>query len=259
MNRSILARLLASLLSSFMIGGVAYPQVGAAPAFEIASVKPHNPGGSIFYPQCLNGRLRAGATMYLIIMWAYDLHFPQSAEVDGQLPEWAKRAEGVYDIDAKAESPVSDGQCRLMLRRLLAERFKLAAHQVMKEGDFYELVVLRGGHKMQADTDADNNLVEITINGNPLRTSPQNREKGMAMSTLASLLGTLSTDRRLIVDGTGLQGKFKFSLAYSTDPLRFSDPDMKTAVQKQLGLKLERHKGPVEHFVLDHIERPSLN
>ena len=81
----------------------------------------------------------------------------------------------------------------------------------------------------------------------------------MTMAELANSLGINSQDRLLVVDKTGLEGKFKVTLAYSTDPLKFPDPDVETALQKQVGLKLERRKGPVDHFVIDHVERPSSN
>ena len=246
------------LMPVLMIGTAAHAQL-AAPAFEVTSVKPHNPKVAVFSPSCPNGRLISAGPIYWLILWAYNLAFPQSAELEEQLPGWAKH--GDYDVEAKSEGPVSEAQCRLMLQSLLAERFKFAWHRETREGNVYDLVVAPGGRKLQrvADTDTEQG-VNITINGRPLSRLPGTPvRKGTSMANFAGSLSALNPDRLPVIDKTGLEGEFKINLAFSGDPLQFSDPDLETALQKQLGLKLVRHKGPVEHFVLDHIERPDPN
>ena len=182
-------------------------------------------------------------SIYVLIKQAYDLRFPQSAEMDQQLPDWAdsNRPEAFFDIEAKSDTPVSEAQCWAMFRSLLEERFKLAMHWETKEGSVYDLVIAPGGHKMQKVTEADTERgLWFTINGHS-GNSPQAPTSDLLGSTMAHLAGyiSLSTPDRLgVIDKTGLEGLYKVNLAYSTDPLQYSDPDLQTALQKQLGLKL---------------------
>ena len=170
------------------------------------------------------------------------------------------RPEAFFDIEAKSDTPVPEAQCWAMFRSLLVERFKLAMHWETKEGSVYDLVIAPGGHKMQKVTEADTERgLWFTINGRP-KIPPQAPVSDLLGITMAELAGyiSLSTQDRLgVVDKTGLEGLYKVNLAFSTNPLEYSDPDLQTALEKQLGLKLENRKGPVKHFVLDHIQRPS--
>jgi uncharacterized protein (TIGR03435 family) len=79
------------------------------------------------------------------------------------------------------------------------------------------------------------------------------------MAVFTNAMGLWTPDGLKVIDKTGLEGEYKITLNFTTDPLEFSAPDLDTALQKQLGLKLERRKGMVEHFVLDHVERPLPN
>ena len=247
------------LMPALMIGTAAHAQL-AAPAFEVTSVKPHDPKVAVFAPSCPNGRLISAVPVYVLILWAYSLRFPQSAEMEEQLPGWTKRADGVYDVEAIAAGPASEAQCRLMLQSLLAERFKFASHRETREGNVYDLVVAPGGHKLQRVTDTDTGQgVHVSINGRSDRLPGTPVERGRSMANFAGSLSALNPDRLPVIDKTGLEGEFKINLAFSGDPLQYSDPDLETALQKQLGLRLVRHKDPVEHFVLDHIERPDPN
>jgi len=242
-------------------GTVALAQA-PAPHFEVASIRLFDGLPPSFDMTCLNGRLKGTNTMYGFLIWAFDLRPPEAIEMDDQLPSWAKRAPDIYTIEAKSAEPVSEAQCRLRFQTLLADRFKMVAHRPMKEGSFYELVVAPGGPKLQPVTDADTQWgLNITINGKPVRHLPgAPLVKGVSMARLADFLAFLGTPDELgVVDKTGLDGEFKLDLAYSTSPERSSDPDLQTALQKQLGLKLERKKGPVQHFVLDRLEPPSPN
>lgn len=79
------------------------------------------------------------------------------------------------------------------------------------------------------------------------------------MEDFTSYMGLWTPDGLKVVDKTGLEGEYKITLNFATDPMKFSGPDLQTALQKQLGLKLERRKGMAQHFVLDHLERPTPN
>lgn len=161
-----------------------------------------------------------------------------------------------YIFDARAEnSDASADQVRGMLQTLLTERFKLVVHQATQQGQLYSLVVGKNGSKMQEVKDGRKPFVTWTGPG-------QVTFSGNRMQALISVLS--SALRSLVLDDTGLKGLYNFSLEF-TDPRdprpRQADsrPDIFTALQEQLGLKLEAKKGPVDVLVIDHIERPSEN
>ena len=194
------------------------------------------------------------------INWAYDLPFYQFIEMEDKAPEWV-RQDG-FDIEATAGRPVSESECRSMLQALLSDRFKLAIHRGTKEGQSYDLVVARGGPKLEKVTDADKGRgVYFTVNGLVDQYLPGVEPvRGLTMEQLARRLGGM-TNRIPVHNQTGLDGMYKINLKFSmsVEANPESDPPLKTAIEKQLGLKLEEHKGPVETFVVDSISRPSAN
>jgi len=256
----VLACLAASLLQ---MGGLVQGQ-NSLSSFEVSSVRLHNPDAPLFAPECANGLFRTSAPIFNLIAKAYNLRFPQDSEMEDQLPSWAKSRDGVFDIQAKSELPVPAAQCWLMLRALLEDRFKLAFHWEVKEGSVYELMSAPGGHKMRRASDSDTESgFYYMVNGRLVRPPPGSPDvpvlKGMTMADFARLISPSTPDRLGVVDKTGLDGLFKVDLRFSTDPLQYTDPDLPAALQKQLGLKLERRKGAVSHFVLDRMQRPDSN
>jgi uncharacterized protein (TIGR03435 family) len=166
-----------------------------------------------------------------------------------------------YDIEAKAERPVSRAQMMLMLRSLLEDRFKLVVRRETKELNARLLVVAKGGAKMVENQDgADLAITKVTGN--------KTRYHNMPMSLFANVLAG-SDDT--IVDQTGLQASYDFTLEYYAGPGGIgvkegrepapdqNGPSLETALQEQLGLRLESLKGPVEMLVVEHIERLSGN
>jgi uncharacterized protein (TIGR03435 family) len=203
-----------------------------------------------------------GFPLALVIQWAYDLNMDQSRQVEEHLPKWMSPTTA-FDIQANAEKPVPESQCRLMMQALLADRFKFAAHWESKAAEVSDLVVARGGPKLQkAAETAEGPEVNITLNGRPLTGPRTGQPKGMTMQELA---GFLTSGMRLqpIVDKTGIEGRYKIDLKFSIQPAGsteiFEDPDLETALQQQLGLKLEKRKGSVNLLILDRIERPDPN
>ena len=241
-----------------------------APVFEVASVKPHIQGSGFIPLSCSNGRLTSmGYPLVLVIQWAYDLNTDQYRQIEEHLPKWLSPTTA-FDITAAAgrsviESPVPESQCRLMLQALLADRFKFAAHWEAKEVQASDLVVARGGPKLQraAETDeAKGPEVNITLNGKPLTGPRTGQPKGMTLKELADFL-TSGMRQQPIVDQTGLEGRYKIDLKFSIQPTGntevLDDPDLETALQQQLGLRLEKHKGSLNLLVVDRIEQPSPN
>jgi len=145
-----------ALLSLLMC---AVSRAQTTPAFDVASVRVIVRGPqpiARLYDECHNDSYRALDSMFGIIRWAYDILWSQGAEMEGQLPAWTKQSGGSFVIEAKAAAPVSEDDCRAMVRTLLADRFKLRMHMEQKPGSFYELLLGPGPLKMQRADDSFN-------------------------------------------------------------------------------------------------------
>ena len=237
------------------------------PSFEVAAIKLNHSGSR-------SGGYRWGGERFTVtnmrlktlIEIAYDL---KDFQVSGG-PAWIG-SDG-YDIDAKTgdsliKLPGSErtAQTRLMLQSLLADRFKLVLHQEMKTLTVYKLVVAKNGSKLNAATGRTG-----WSDGNG-----QIKAQAITTATLAEILS--SQLERNVVDETNLPGRYDISLRWSPDngaappdtPTAVAQggarqPDAAaisifTAIQEQLGLKLESAKAPVETLVVVQVERPSEN
>ena len=215
--------------------------------FEAAVIKPSDPthlGMQIFSPG--PGRLTVmTATLKDMVAFAYHLRRHQVAGGPG----WFDGDK--YDIIAKADGRATTEQLKLMLQSLLATRFQLTFHRETRELVLYDLVVGKGGPKLHEVDKAGLGLGlgATRLNG-----------RGATMPILAGAL----SDRvgRLVRDKTKLAGYYEFTLTWSPEGTPADDknlPDLFTAVQEQLGLKLEPAKGPVEVLTVDHAAKPSEN
>jgi uncharacterized protein (TIGR03435 family) len=178
------------------------------------------------------------------------------------MPEelWSAR----YDIEAKADRPVNRDQMRRMLQTLLEDRFRMTVRRETRELKARVLVVPRGGPKLGVNRDRGE-LAIRKINGN------QTSYNNMPMSFFANLLSGAVDEP--VVDRTGLSGSYDFTLDYycvrgrvgpgvleGREPAPDSNgASLYTALEQQLGLKLESRKERVEFLVIDHIEKPSGN
>src|SRR5262245_31234963 len=140
-----------------------------------------------------------------------------------------------------------------MLQALLAERFKLKVHRETREMPIYILVVANNGSRLTPAKDDERPMVGGTGPG-------RMQFQKTSMVTLAQNLSENLS--QMVIDKTGLSGMFDFTLEWATD-LSQPDPDRRpsifTAVQEQLGLRLESGKGPVEVLIVDGVEKPSEN
>jgi bla regulator protein blaR1 len=225
----------------------AQPHADQKMEFEAAVIKPSDPthvGMQIFSPG--PGRLTVmTATLKDMTAFAYRLRRHQVAGG----PAWFDGDK--YDITAKADGRVTNEQLRLMLQSLLATRFQLTFHRETRELVLYDLVVGKGGPKLH----------EVDKAGLGLGLG-ETRLDGRG-ATMAILAGALS-DRvgRLVEDKTKLAGYYEFTLTWAPEGAPADDrtqPDLFTAVQEQLGLRLEPAKGPVEVLSVDHAAKPSEN
>ena len=237
-----------------------------APAvFEVATIKPSNPDtpGKLF---TIRGRqfTTINTTLNDLIGFAYRIH---AAQIAGA-PEWAESAK--YDITGQPEGQgqPSERQLRAMVQKLLEDRFRLSAHRDTKELPVYALTVGKGGPRLTRNDTNPNGFPSLMFKG--LGVLPA---LNATMADLASVLQTAVLDRP-VVDRTELAGRFDFTLTWTPDDSQFrglgvrvpapsNDPNapagLFTAVQEQLGLRLESTKAPVEVLVIDRVERPSDN
>jgi uncharacterized protein (TIGR03435 family) len=247
-----------------LLVGIAAVLVAQQPQFEVATVKlsppPTGDAININLGTAINGTVTLGnTTLSECIQYAYGI-------VTGDLiagPEWTKSREVRFDIVAKAAAPdTPDDQLRLMLQSLLAERLKLTVHAEPREMPFLALIVANNGPKLAPAKENVDRRPQIA--GRIVH--PQ-----MPMSMLATLLSRF--ERQTVIDKTGLTGPFSVELHWIPDALReralqggpppmvngapmdLNGPSLYTAVQEQLGLKLESRKGPVDVLVIDHAEK----
>ncbi len=214
--------------------------------------------------------------MKFLVRIAYDV---QNFQISGG-PAWISSE--MYDIEAKSADEaavdirkMSEAQreefrkrMQLRLQSLLADRFKLAIHRESKEMTVYDLVVAKGGPKLTPAPPDDGK------GPRGMRMRPGAFE-GMG-ATLPMLAQTLSdATSRKVIDKTGITGNFNFKLDWTPTPGQMtpppgpenetlpppdpSGPSIFTAVEEQLGLKLESTKAPVEVIVIDRAEKPSAN
>ncbi len=224
--------------------------------FEVASVKPNrigNAGGEGSNRESISASplslAMRNVTLSSCLKWAYGV---KSFQIDG--PGWLTSER--YDIMAKAAGAVREDEIRLMLRALLAERFKLTLRRESRELPVYALVVARKGLKLrQAAGEGDS------------RMSPEGGDlvfRNFSMAELAERLSTIpfKVDRP-VVDETGLDGRFDFHLKLASGGAELKTTlegmDRGVAIfayfQEQLGLKLEGRKAPVDVLVIEHAEK----
>ena len=223
--------------------------------FEVASVKANTGSDrSIpFRPPPPDGLILTNYPLDTLIAYAYQLQFFRVVGV----PAWTRDAH--FDIAAKAAGPISDEQRRLMLRSLLVERFHLKAHFEMREHTVYVMTLARAdkslgpGLKPRPECDAS-----------PCESGGTGRQdsiviRNVTLSQFAS--GMLSNVRReLVFDETGVPGRFDVELSWRPETSTDTDdvrPALVTAIQEQLGLKLEPQRRPIEMLVIESIDRPS--
>ena len=242
------------------------PMAADAPAvFEVATIKPSIPDrpGKIF---TVKGRqvITINTTTADLITFAYDLHAKQI--VGG--PPWMESEK--YDVTGQPEGQgvPSRAQLSAMVRKLLEDRFKFTFHREKRELGVYAITVVPGGPKLTKNDTNPNGLPGLFFKG--LGTLPA---VNAMMSDLAMAMQTAVLDRP-VVDKSGLQGRWDFTLRWTPDESQFqgmgvrvpppsNDPDappgLFTAFQEQLGLKLESTRAPVEVLVVDRVEKPSEN
>ena len=216
--------------------------------FEVASVKPNRSGSGSSSSHDGHGRISAtNCSLLDYITRAYGVRLYQ---VSG--PDWLSSEK--YDIVAKSPDGTPSDQTMPMLQKLLEDRFKLTMHRTTRELPVYELVTAKNGPKLK----------EVEAGG-----SNTNSGRGhmTAQRTSVRFLSEFLSRQmdRPVLDMTGLKGVYDFTLDWTPDESPSAkaegaidapkSPSLLTALQEQLGLKLQGRKAPIEILVVDHAEK----
>ena len=254
--------------------------------FEVASIKPSDPSerGTIiqFAP---GGRLVVkNAPLKSLVTLAYDV---QDFQISGG-PTWVSTAR--YDVTAKADAVTAEDdphkiktdeqrekfqqRQRMRIQALLADRFQLKIGRATKELPIYALKLAKNGPKLQESKEEDGNQFQGVRMSRPGDVTAGKVGMQFLTRILAHSVG------RPVIDQTGLTGKYDFKLEWTPDqnqpggfggpgpgpdgalrppPVDPNGPSIFTAIEEQLGLKLESQKGPVEMLTIDAVEKPSEN
>lgn len=239
----------------------------APPAFEVASVKPQPwTGQGGVYVRVGGNTLNAEhVSLNELVSFAYNL---RDSQLSGG-PTWADRSHAtltdaeLYQVIAKAsdDPPPPTEVFRQMLQTLLAERFQLKVHHVQKDLPVYNLVVNKGGPKFK-ESPADAKFSSVSSSKGQF--GIQMTTTKMTMQQLADMLSGHYAGRP-VFDKTGLAASYDFTLGFVVENVAAATdaaadgPSLFTAVQEQLGLRLELAMAPFDVVVIDHAERPSEN
>ena len=237
------------------------PQTAAPLKFDVAAVKPVDRGFLEIFPQRSGGRIHWSTSIGAMIGYGYNL---ESWRISGPVPA----QDHVFALDATTDPHATEDQVRLMFQSLLIDRFGMVAHRETKEVEGFALTVAKGGLKIPEAREGDK---PPDLPG-ALRGAQESELDGKVLATIqgagiGALTGRRTTMQRLadglqrvvrtaVLDQTGLAGRyyFDFQFARENSPDDVNLPDLFHAVQ-ELGLRLERHKGPVEVLVVDHIDK----
>jgi uncharacterized protein (TIGR03435 family) len=251
-------------------------------SFEVASIKPSNSADrrSLFKYEPGGRFTSLNVPVKQLIEIAYEI---KDYQISGG-PGWM--ASDLFDVVAKANDSATFDQYSPMLQSLLAERFHLVIRRETREMPVYALVVSKNGPKFKDAHESDPNIpqlkgrADLAGNGARPRVSIIRRGRlttqGSSMPGLASQLSSILG--RTVLDKTALTGMYDLKLEWQPDenqvamfqamgvpegfgapPPDWPGPTLFTALEEQLGLRLESQKGPVEMFAIERIEKPSEN
>ncbi|WP_239461943.1 TIGR03435 family protein [Occallatibacter savannae] len=244
------------------------------PNFEVATIKPNNSGATSMQGLTLRGRnfeTRASSLADLI-SFAYEAQVKQIVNA----PEWYDKDR--YDISAVPEQEGSPNpeQVRIMIRKLLTDRFGLKFHREKREMSAYVLSVSKDGSKLKPTQ------IQGTLPGIGIRPGTGGITLNVINAAIPNFTGFLQilVLDRPVVDKTGLTGRYDFQCTFAPDDSQFgghppqfpnqgnngsseaaapSAPSLYDAFQQELGLKLSAEKTGVDAIVIDHVEKPSAN
>ena len=228
--------------------------------FDVASVRRNGSADTHFELKFTDDGVRISNASLLMILRAANGMFNSLDDKFIGVPSWAKTEK--FDIEAKVDSndvaafkKMPFDQRQRMVQAMLTDRFQLKTHSEMQQQAVYALVIAKGGAKLKVAAPAEGADPGGTISRKKGEIAAQNIVLSQLISALTQTLGRTVQDRT-----TGLTGKYDLKLDWAADDeASETGPSIFTAIQEQLGLKLEATKGPVEVLIVDHVERPSGN
>lgn len=239
----------------------------ASPAFEVVTIKPQDPA----HPKGQSFLVRGdqisltGVTLHDLLTFGYGVH---PRQISGG-PSWLDTDK--FEILGKpdTEGQPNTKQLGIMLQKLLADRFELAIHHDKKELTVYAITVGKTGPKLTPAVSNGNGLPGLGMRGFGRAVI-----RNATIGDFAGFMQSIVLDRP-VVDQTKLDARYDFTLDWTPDETQFpnrtgpappppaadadSFPDLFTAMQQQLGLKMESTKAPVDVIVIDKVEKPSDN
>jgi uncharacterized protein (TIGR03435 family) len=228
-------------------------------AFDVASIRESDPAAAgirstiVANPDSLSIR---NTTLREAIRWAYDEPGARIGVLQG--PEWADTAR--YDVVARSAAASSDTGLRMMLRALLADRFKLVVRAERRENAVYFLTVDQKGHKLRPSTTTDPRRVQLGATGLTFQ--------NFTMNDLQLYLMNVPNVDRPVINRTGVAGRFDFSIPIV---LEADTQDARAAAVRggnffvfadaleDLGVRLDRGTVPLDVITIESVERPSAN
>lgn len=229
----------------------------ADPDWDIVTVKPSNPNDVRGQHIDFRGRhvMLLDTTVEQFLLIGYSVQQSQLPD----LPNWAKTTRWDLDGIPTVEGLPSLTQIQGLIRKILAERFELQLHHDQRELPVFALTIAKGGPKLVVNTSDPNGWMDQQ-NGNRDGRHVE-ALKNASMAELALIL-QFHVDRP-VVNQTGLTGRYDFKLQWTQDDAQTTAPDappgLFTAIQEQIGLKLERVNSPADVLVIDKLEKPGAN
>jgi uncharacterized protein (TIGR03435 family) len=233
--------------------------------FEVASIKLSNPGQDEIRIDVEGRHFNTrNTTLLYLVQFAYGFHAGQV--VGGPQGRDSQRYDIAAEADAQTENQGVD-TWKPMLQKLLEDRFKLRVHHEQRERSVFAVVVAKSGQKLTKNAASPDGHADFSHSDGKGRVVAQNA----TMADFAGMLQDFVFRDQSVVDHTHLVGRFDFTLAFTPDQAEYrgrysnlplsddSPPSFYTAIQEQLGLKLESAKVPVDVLVIDQFERPSDN
>lgn len=229
---------------------------GQSPEFEVVSIKPH-PEPIQFSYNVTRGAAYRGVAITLLDLIQDAYHVERNQVVEGRA--WAASAH--FDVDAKAagEEALSMERARPMLQAMLGDRFKLKLRHETRQVACYDLVLGKGGPKFKQNVDPSVQTGGLVTRADGARTHIEATKATMVRLAIQLAFGA----GRPVVDKTGLTGGYQFTLEFAADnspaAIDGSAATLFTALQEQLGLKLEPSRTMREVLVIESAEKPSAN
>jgi uncharacterized protein (TIGR03435 family) len=236
--------------------------VGLAQQFEVASIRPNKTDSSgadgrrISIEASPGNLTMRNVTLMSAIRFAYNVH---DFQISGG-PDW--RASDRYDIIAKPAAAATEGELRLVLRALLADRFNLALRHQSKETPVYILAVGKNGSKLRPSKGGGNRALQPAPGGIAFQNA--------TMADLEQFLSGMPVIDRPVLDKTGLEGAFDFTLTLfdrelNGDPaavkgaIAAANPSLYMEALERIGLKFEPQKALLDAIVIENTSKPSEN